>query len=495
MSVIIGGFKAESNSFSSYPYTLDHFKQGYIYTDSEILEKLSGTKVGESGFIDCLKKEGYEIAPTMSSSPVNIAGGIVEAEAYDYLKNLLLEKIRQQLDKGNVEAVLLNLHGSMLADNCDDIEGEVLENVRSMVGQDIPIGVSLDCHAFVSQKMINNADVIVGYHTVPHVDEYDTGYKAAELIVKTLQNKIFPKMDAVFVPFLLNAEGQMSNKHPYSTILEACAKAEAEEGIESVTSFHVQPWLDVPNTACTVLVVSNDCSEKAQGIAKEIGNLKWSLKQDYVTPREEPNDAVRRIMKEKGGTVVITEGADSPPAGAPGDANVLLKALLEENVEQPAYVTVVDPEATYLAYEIGEGNEIKTTVGYKLDSRWGDPVEVNGIIKKLDVGEFVNGLTGTVTNYGKAAVIEIGNISLIVCEFAFNHLDPESYRCMGLEPTEARIVGVKSTQHFREFYKDIAEEIIFLEMTGASTNAYKKLPYKKLSRPMWPIDKDMEWEA
>ena len=487
MAIIIGGFKQETNSFCAVRMTIDDFKQGYLYYDEDIIKNLTGSKTGEGGFIDVLNKEGKEIIPTLSAMPASSSGGVVTAEAYRCLKDGLLERIKK-VEKENIEGVLLNMHGAMIAETCNDVEGEIAEEVRKIIGEDIPFGMSLDGHAYVSEKLLKNVDIIVGYATFPHVDEYGTGYRTAELIVKMINGDIKPAVKTVKMPMLLSPEAEIDSKPPLSEILTLCREAEKIDGVESVTFFPVQPWMDIEDLTSRTLVITNDDPQLAQDIAKSISKKAWKLRHEFVPEHTEPNKAVKRAMKAKEGPVIISEVGDAPPAGAPGDSNCLLKALLDENVSMLSYVTVIDAEAVDDAYRAGEGNQVETRVGYKLDGRWGQPVEVKGTVLKLTVGEFRSQQIGTIVNMGRTAVIQIGMIMLVVCENSFNHLDPNSYISLGLDPLKARIVGVKSTQHFRAFYADIAKDIYLLDMPGPSSSNFKGFDWEHMSRPMWPLD-------
>ena len=488
MAVIIGGFKQETNSFCAVPMTLDDFKQGYLYFDDEIIDRLTGSKTGEGGFIDVLNAAGKTIAPTLSAMPAASSGGVATADTYHYLRDELLKKIQLYKNRNEVEAVLLNMHGAMIADDCDDVEGAVAEAVRKIVGKNVPIGVALDGHAYVSEKLLDNADIIVGYSTFPHVDEYGTGFRTAKLIVGMLEGSIKPVIRTVKMPMLLSPEAELDSVSPLRDILQMCRDAEKEDDIESVTFFPVQPWMDIDGLVSRTLVITNNNKELADQKAMEISEKAWKLRYQFIPKHVDPNTAVRNAMKAESGPIILSEVGDAPPAGAPGDANVLLKALLEEEITAPAYVTIIDSEAVAAAYEAGVGNTIKTMVGYKLDDRWGRPIAVEGVVSKLTIGKFTSQQIGTTVNMGRTAIIQIGLISLVVCENSFNHLDPNSYISLGLNPLEARIVGVKSTQHFRAFYSKIAKEIHLLEMNGPSSSEFKDFEWKKLSRPMWPLD-------
>lgn len=334
---------------------------------------------------------------------------------------------------------------------------------------------------------------MVGYHTIPHIDAYETSYRAAELIVEMIQGKIAPKMAAVSIPTLLAAEAENHTFGAYKEMVDETRNWEKQEGVYSVTYFPGQPWLDYPGNACSFVVAITDSLEKSEEIVKKVADKSWQLKDKMTTPKYDIEEAVKMALAEDG-PVVIAELGDAPPAGTIGDGNDLLKALLAAKPKKPCLVTVVDPDAVEEAYKAGVGNTVKTTVGCKLDTRWGTPVEVEGKVLKAQEGNFILTMGDTPGRMGKSAVIQIGEIYLIVCEFTFSHYDPNSYRCMGLEPKEAQIVGVKSTEHFRAFYGELAKDIILADTKGPSMSDFKAFDWKRKSHPFWPVD-EFEWKA
>ncbi len=264
--------------------------------------------------------------------------------------------------------------------------------------------MALDGHAYVSDKLLANADIIVGYATFPHVDEYGTGYRTAELIIKMLKGELNPVKSFVKMPMLLSPEAELDSVPPLSEILTMCREAEKEENIASVTFFPVQPWMDIENLNSMTLVITDNDAELGEKTSREISKKAWELRYNFIPEHVDPNEAVKRAMSAEKGPIVISEVGDAPPAGAPGDSNCLLKALLEEEVTLTSYVTIIDEEAVMDAYNAGEGNEVVTNVSYKLDARWGKPIEVKGTVIKLTDGKFKSQQIGTVVNMGRTAL-------------------------------------------------------------------------------------------
>jgi microcystin degradation protein MlrC len=480
MSIVIGSIMQETNSFCPVSTSLETFDRLY---GEEMVLKLRGTRTEVSGFLDVLAEADLYVVPTLSARA--ISGGNVTAEAHLHLQEELLSRISAVAD---IEGVLLAMHGAMVAEGCDDTEGETLKRVREIVGPNVPIAVSLDPHAHVSQAMVEAADILVSYRTFPHVDQYETGKRTANLFVDMLAKRLHPVMEVVRIPVLTSPEAQPDDSGPMAELLGLCRSLENEKGIRSVSYCPVQPWLDIPGTAQVALVVADKDRSVAKVVAETLAERVWELRDQFVPERLSPKEAIRRAIQLDSGCIVMTEPADAPPAGAPGDSAFLLRGLLEEDVTQPSMVTVVDPEAVEVAYTTGQGNPISVMVGHKLDPRWGEPVLVKGNVRTLSDGEFFRQMTGTIESMGRTAVIQSGAVSVVLCENSFAHLDPNSYISLGLDPSSARIVGVKSTLHFRAFYKPIATEIILLDTPGPSSGRFETFNWQRISRPMWPLD-------
>lgn len=492
MSLLIGSMLHEVDSFSPGAIGIECFERLYVYYGDDIITNLTGLRVGESAFIDVAKKYGKDVKGIFAARDAS-AGPIVKRETFDYFKEQFFTRIEKLKNECDVEGVLLDMHGAMLAENSDDPEGEIVEGIRRIIGTEIPIGISLDAHAKITRRLVDNVDVIVGYHTIPHIDMYETAEKAAELVVGMLEKRVHPRIAAIGIPTLLAVEGENHEWGPYKDLVGKSREYEAMEGVYSVTYFPGQPWLDYPGNNGSFVVAITDDENKSCKIVKEFSNMCWDRRGDFIAEKYPIDVAVKKALSEEG-PVVITELGDAPPAGTIGDGNELLVSLLKAKPDKKCFVTVVDPEAVEAAYKAGEGNEITVMVGHKIDPRWGNSVEVTGKVLLCQEGNFTLTMGHMNSTMGKAAVIQIGCIYLVVCEHTFLHYDPVTYRCMGLEPEEAQIIGVKSTEHFRAFYTELSKDIIMADTDGPSMTAYERFDWKRKGRPIWPLDQ-FEWKS
>lgn len=492
MSVIIGSMHYEVNSFCRNTADLKFFKDGYLLYGDDIEKVLQKNKGGESAFLDVLKKNDLKPAFTIAGCAAS-SGGIASEDVFLHFKEEFAMRTAQIMEADTVDGVLLDMHGAMLTEECDDPEGVIAELIRGIVGDSVPIGVSLDAHAKITPRLVKNVDIIVGYHTIPHIDKYETSTRVAELVVEIIKGNIKPHLAAIAIPTLMPVEAENHTFGFYREMLEVGSKFEAKEGVYSVTCFPGQPWLDCPGNNGSFVTVISDSMEKSEKLVREFAEIYWNKKETCTVKKYPVEEAVQIALNEDG-PVVITELGDAPPAGSTGDGNDLLKALLKARPDKDCLVTVVDPQAVKDAQAAGEGNYVKTSVGWRLDSRWGSPVEVEGKVLRIKQGNYFTSLDHFPGTMGMSALIQIGRIYLIVCECTFQHLDPGTYRCMDLEPAEAHIVGVKSTEHFRAFYGKLAKDILMADTKGPSMSDFSAFHWEKKGHPIWPID-SFEWSA
>ncbi|MGM8932505.1 M81 family metallopeptidase [Salinicola halophyticus] len=491
MTILMGSIKQETNSFCDVPATLATFESSYLHYGEEIGLALQGSRTEPGGFLKVLAAHDRAFIPTVAAAA--ISGGRVTVEAWQTLREAVLEPLRRGVQ---IEAVLLSLHGAMLTQDSDDPEGDLLTEIRRLAGHHVPIAVSLDPHAHVTEAMLTSADIFLAYKTFPHVDQFETGVQTAELLLEMLEGRVSPVTRSVRLPMLVSPEAQVDSRSPMRDVLDAVRAMEREPGIAAVNYCPVQPWLDIPGTASVISVTTHDDASRAEASAWELSEHVWALRDQFVVERMTPSAAVMRAIDHTGARpLALVESADSTLAGAPGGGVTLLRTLLARQVAITSYVTVVDPQAVAAAMAAGEGQRIVTSVGKRQPDFGDEPVEVDGIVTTLSDGRFRLRTTNTMESMGPTAVIRIGAVHLVVCSNAFAHLDPESYEYLGLMLDRARIVGIKSTLHFRANYADRVDDILLIEDRGVSSGRFDNFDWQYLSRPMWPLDDASRVEA
>lgn len=493
MHILVGGIIQESNTFSPMMSTMENFRD-HIFLIGKEMESIC-TENEISGFFDAASKEKVSIEPTLFGSAVS-SGTFTKGALFE-LKNTLFSRIKQT--KKKYDGVYFALHGAMVSEAIDDVEGELIEGIRDLIGKHIPFVVSLDLHANITKRMIMGVDGIVGFKTYPHVDFFETGFRAAKLLFSIVRDEIHPTVVMKKIPMIVPAENSQTSYGPFADLWKEASAGEKKGNSILTSLFLVQPWLDIHEMGSAVVVVGQD-EHKANEEAERLAQLAWEKRHEFDIDLYSVRQIVELALeKSKDVPLVISDSADSPGAGATGDSNVVLKKLLELGVENKlaCLVPIVDKQAVGKAIEVGVGERVTVDVGYSLNRNQGKPISVTGTVTKIGDGRFV--LKGgyaknTVASMGRSVVLQIGKISLLIGERATFMGDPSMYRSMGLEPTEVDIVLVKSANQFRADYEGISNNIYILDTPGCSPTNLKRLNYSKIERPLYPFDDHFNWK-
>jgi microcystin degradation protein MlrC len=488
MRIAIGEFKQETNTFATRSTTLEDFRAWHLWTGEEVIHRSRNTNCEVAGFLDVLEQRGVEIVPTVATFAMS--GGRVVASAYRELCDLLLNRLAQA---GELDGVLLALHGAMVTDDDDDPDGATIAAVRSLIGPTVPLVVTMDLHANVTRRCVEHADAIVGFRTSPHVDLRETGQRAAHLLLQAAMGEVRPVMAFAKIPMVVPASMHMHDvPGPFQRLMNETVAAEGGR-VLAASMFAVQPWLDIREMGFATVVVADANATLAQQVACELADRAWSEREAFLSTELVSIDvAIQRALARPDGPVVLSDVADGTGAGSPGDATAVIAALLEANPRRPAYVCVRDPEIAQLATEAGVGADLDVLVGGKLDRVFNRPVRFSGTVIWTGHGRFRfsgQGYTGVEMDMGPSAVLRHGQISLLVMSNAVMTVDPAMYRAVGLEPTDAQIVVVKSHIQFRAGYEGIARVIILLDSPGMSSDHLETLPFSRVNRPLFPLDR------
>lgn len=492
MRIALGSFAHEANTFCPRATTLEHFRAQTLKYGEEMLPT-PGTFNEEAGALSGLSQEtGCQVIPLMAARA--LSGGPLTRETFETILGDLIARLKAALP---VDGVLLVLHGAMMAEGEPDATGAVLQAVREMVGPSVPVVGTLDLHANVTERMVRHATALVGYHTAPHVDMFDAGRSAARLLVRTLRGEISPTMALVRLPMILPPENGRTTEGPLSEVMDQALELERTGAALHATAFSVQPWMDAPDVACATLVVTNGDAPAARAHAQALARAFWERRREFVSKLVLPDVAFQRALARSEGTVVFCDSADSPTSGSTGDSTVILQAALRAApIAEMVLLNVVDPEAVVQAIRAGVGAEVTVQVGGRLSPMYYQPVAFTGYVKTISDGVFRfkgPGMRGVTHRMGRTVVLTQGGIHLVVMERAVSQWDPQLYRSLGLEPSDARVVQVKSPAAFRAAYQDIADEVYIIASPGVSSPDLTALTWHHLTRPIYPLDPDISW--
>jgi microcystin degradation protein MlrC len=489
MRLLTGSLIQESNTFSPLTSDLSFFRAGCLYLDDESLTAMAGKRTELGGFIAASQQVEAKLVPTLAAwAP---SGGPMISRDFDWLAAQFLQRVDAA---GPVDGVLLALHGAWVSEEDDDADGWLLSQVRQIVGPETPIVATLDLHANVTARMIKAADALVGFRTYPHVDMFETGERAARLLFRLLQHQVRPTMTVCKVPMLVPPENAQTADGPLAPLMDELVRLETQPHCLAASLFIVQPWLDVPELGCAIVLVADDQQAWAQEETQRLGACLWSRRHALRVPLVPATEAVARALAAPTGPIILVDSADGMSSGSPGDSTAILRALLAAQPQRLTLVTVVDPEAARTA-AAADGRQINLVVGGRLDPGRHQPVAANGRARRVPNGRvtFAGGIgDGLTADMGTAAVLEVGALRIVLMERPVHGYDPALYRAVGLEPSAAHIVVVKSPNNFRWAYRDIAQDWIYVDAPGASTPRLESLRFVRAPRPFFPLD-DWSW--
>lgn len=496
--IVTGGISQETNTFQWEPTTLEDFEKGSsaIYRGQEIFD-LEGTGTIYGGIIDEARKQGVELIPTTYARAV--PGGRVTRDAFEALRDEIVAGIRAALP---VDGVLLGIHGAMALEHLDDGEGSLITAVREVVGPDVPIVAPLDLHTNLSDEMMEEATAFVGFKHYPHIDTPETGARAMQILIATIKGEITPTMAHVRVPLIAPNQSMVTTwQSPLKKVIDRAREIEQEPGVVAATVLGGFPFADVPFAGVATIVVTDNDRDRARRYANELADMCWQLRDEFEIHPTPIADAIAEAMAgEPGSVYVLADISDSGASGTAGDGTAVLKGLLDAGARSAAVAQIMDPEAVAACIEAGVGSTVSLSVGGKHDRLHGDPVEVSGRVRLIHEGGFqLAGPmgAGTRASRGKTVVLEIGGpdgIELQITELRGHPNDLNFFRVFGIEPTQRRILVVKSAAHFRAAFEPIATKVIEVDAPGISSPNLRSFDYQRLRRPIYPLDQDVRWE-
>jgi microcystin degradation protein MlrC len=485
--IALGSIFIECNHFGGAPADLEAFRRSELFYGPKVLER-TGSTVG--GMLSVLGERGAAIRPLVVASACPSAP--VTADCYQHLKSELLSRLEQEMP---VDGVLLAQHGAAAVDGTGHLDSDLLPAVRALVGEGVPIVASLDLHAYVSAEMVHAADALVAWETYPHRDAFQTGQRAAHALCDILSGTLRPAMALATVPIVTGAiNGQTEGPGPFADVMRLAKSFEQRGSVYSTSAFHVHPNLDFPELAGGGLVITDGDADLARSLAMEIASLYWEKRFDLEPVVYSPADAVQRGLAVEGGPVLLVETADCCGGGAAGDSVAALKALLTAGVRETSLVPVVDPAAARACHAAGVGAELSLSLGHHVDPKWGTPVVVQGVVRRLSDGrfEYTGGIWDKQAgNMGPAACLEVGAVQICIATHATYDWCREQYELLGMAPRTAKFVVVKNPMNYRMAYGDFARAIFVLDTSGPTPPTLRHVEYHRLRRPYFPRDAEI----
>jgi microcystin degradation protein MlrC len=401
--------------------------------------------------------------------------GVTVKSAYETLRDEILDKLKAAMP---VDAVLLDLHGAMVAQGYDDCEEDMVSHVRTIVGDDVVIGVELDLHCHVTQKMVDTANVIVIYKEYPHTDILDRARDLVRLVADTLDGKIKPTM-ALFDCRMVGM--YLTPYQPMRAFVDEMFAAEGQDGVLSLSLAHCFPWGDVPHLGTKMLAITDNNPQQAAEVAARFGKKIVTMRHTVDRKPIGINEAFDEALAFDGKPVVMADITDNPGGGAPSDSTFALREMLKRGVTNAALAMMWDPVVVQVVMSTEVGAKLDIRLGGKMGTMSGDPldlqVEVIGIIPDLTQDFPQPGSDPLSLPCGEAVALRCQGIDIVVNSLRGQVFNPQVFTKFGIDVMQKRLLVVKSTQHFYAGFSPIAAKIIYMGAGGALQPDYPKLPY------------------
>ncbi len=490
--VLSASIKHETNTFSKLLTGLDAYRARALFIGDEIAPVYRDTNTEMAAHFDAADKYGWELVSPIAASAT--PSGKVTREAWEYLSGELLAALN-----GSFDGILLALHGAMVTEVDEDGEGALLEAIRKKAGPDVPICVSLDLHANVTEQMAQHANGLFSFRTYPHIDTRDTAARAAEALQAAMTGRTAPHCIVARRPQIDGANHGRSQDGPMIDLLRRCREHGKEAGIVDVSVNGGFPWADIewagPSVTVTYDSKKAGMAEQAHDIAEAMMDTVWDERANVTIKHLQVSDAMDRVKAAGSGDkpIVLADFSDNPGGGSYGDNPTLLAGMIEADLQDAVFGTISDPEAVIDCQRAGVRGTVKIPLGGKIDPDFVPPLMVNGEVVAISEGGFTYEgpmSTGMRNSMGPTAILRIGGIDVIITTARLQVLDLAIFRSQGIDPENKAIVAVKSAHHFRGAFGPIAREIMLVDALGLATPSLKSLNYVNVRRPVWPLDMD-----
>jgi microcystin degradation protein MlrC len=483
--IAVGGMQHETNTFSPHlaPYAAFERADSWpgLTSGDAIFDTLAGLNIPLSGFIERAGQAGHDLRPLCwcSAEP----SSYVTRDAFERVADMMCAALRQ-LER--LDAVYLDLHGAMVTEHHEDGEGELLRRVRGIVGADVAIVVSLDLHANVTAAMLENSDAMTIYRTYPHLDMAVTGARAYDLLARLLEGASLHKAMRKIL-FLFPLTSQCTSFDPCKSIYDGLDGMSTAAGVSSVDFATGFPPADIAECGAAVVAYGED-ERKVEAAAEKVYQQVLAAEADFDFELLDPDAAVIRAMaNDSNKPVVLADAQDNPGAGGTSDTTGLLAALVRNGARQAVIAVLYDPEVADRAHAAGVGAVLDTGLGGKSGLAGIEPYAAHFEVEALGDGRFT--YTGAMNLNSRA---QLGNMALlrvvdegsevrvVVGSSRSQCLDLAMIRHLGIEPTEQKIVAVKSTVHFRADFDPIAAQTLVVIAPGIHPCRLDDLEYRNL---------------
>ncbi len=486
MKLFVASLANETNTFSPVFTDLRDFRDTFYFPPGKHPNIPSLCSAPFIAAREYKERVGDEVEIIEGTAAWAEPGGIVSRETYLHLRDEILDQLREALP---VDGVLLGLHGAMVAQGFDDCEGDLLTEIRRIVGTETVIGATFDPHSHFTQRCAEAADVTITFKEFPHTDMMDRARELVEIVVRAAQREVKPKIslfDCKMIDVFPTTEETIRAFVDRITELE-----KANHHVLSISVVHGFLAGDVPGMGTKVIVVTDNDQKQGDALARKLGlelyEMRGRTRMKLLTPAE----ALDRLDQKSGnGPLVIADVWDNPGGGMAGDSTVILRAIMDREIAGAAVASIWDPVAVQFCFAAGCGASIPLRFGAKSGPGLGEPLDAIVTVAGLSEESSMQ-FGGSIARLGRCAAIRLGvDLEVVLSENRVQAYTPDIFTCVGIDPTEKQLLVVKSTNHFRAGFSDLGDEFLYVDSGVPYPHDPRTTQYKNLERDIWPIVAD-----
>ena len=495
MRIAYAGFSQETNFFGNVTVSRE-VMDAKTQELQQVMDINRGLRSYVGAILEVVEEEGGQIVPIRHlplppSGPCDRAG-------FEHTVKRTVELLVAAYEKEPFDGITMFMHGGCAVEGYPDPEGTILDAIREKLGKDLPIGLVLDLHGNISQRMVDNTTMLMGCKEYPHIDAYEEGRIMAKLLVDKIKGGYPVYQRLVKLPWLMvPTEGVTTTPGPAKDVHDLCMAREQEDpDLLQLSFFQGFPYADSEDCSVSFIAVAKT-QECADRHALEVARYAWNRRKDFTVPRHSAEEAIELALAMGEGPIIVNDSSDNPGSGCPGDGTYLLRALLEKNVNS-AFAFIRDPEVVQQAIKAGVGATIDCRLGGKTDKFHGEPIELKGAYVKcisdgITIRQSLVGF-GVANNIGMVVGLKVGNVEIAVSSLRNQTFDEGPFINAGITWRNKQIVALKSAQHFKGWWADKVNGIVTCDAPGLGSADLTIFDFKRTNTTYYPLQ-DAQWNG
>ncbi len=482
--IVVAMMMHETNTFSPVPTPLASFRP---LSGQAAIEEFKDTNTQLGGFLDVAKEANAEVIVPLAAGAH--PSGYVERSAYEDMCDAIVGAVQNGCD-----AAFLALHGAMVAEHFDDGEGELLRRIHAVAPR-LPIALGLDFHSHMTAPMVENATVVTGYRTYPHVDMGETGQRAGRTLMRALDGLIQPVMVWGSRPMMTSTLVHAPSRQPMKDIMDQAIAAEASGAVVNASVFGGFPHADIPHTSLSAVIVCDRRANQGRVLLDRLLGMAWDRREAFLYTGAPLAAQIAHARALGDGPIVLVDHGDNTASGGTQDVMSVIEETMRQGLDDVVAGPICDPAAVKRIVEAGTAAGVTLNLGGRIDmpqiNLLGKPLTVTGKVTRIADGEFVvTGpmATGTRVSMGRTAVLDTGSTQIVVAERRSEPFDLGVFTHCGIDARRKKYVLIKSRQHFRAGFEPIARHIVMCDGDGCTSSDLRLFTYRKRRKPLYPFE-------